>query len=101
MVTKQENNHKKKNGKVAVTFSMPTIEGCENLCLVGDFNEWNPTVHVMRRNDDGLWSLTVELEPEREYQFRYCGGEGLWHNDPAADAYVPNPYGSDNSVVRT
>ena len=80
---------------------MPAIDGCESLCLVGDFNEWNPTLHAMRRNDDGSWSATLELEPVREYQFRYCGGEAVWYNDPAADAYVPNPYGSENSVVRT
>ena len=100
MDTKQKNN-KRKNGKVRVTFAVPAIDGCESLCLVGDFNEWNPTLHAMHRNDDGSWSLTLELEPGREYQYRYCTGGGIWHTDPAADAYAPNPYGSDNSVVRT
>lgn len=100
MVTKQKNHREKKNDKVQATFTMPAIDGCESLCLVGDFNAWDQTLHAMHRNDDGSWSLTLELEAGRDYQFRYCGGDGTWHNDPAADAYVPNPYGSDNSVVR-
>ena len=96
MVTKQE-----ANGKVQVTFTMPAIEGCESLYLLGDFNEWNAMAHPMQHAEDGTWSLTLELEPSREYQFRYCGGDGIWHNDLTTDAYIPNPYGSDNSVVRT
>ena len=96
MLTKQE-----QNDTVRVTFAMPALEGCDRLCLVGDFNDWNATAHPMQRNDDGSWSLTLELEPGREYQFRYCAGDGAWHNDPAADAYVANPFGSENSVVRT
>jgi len=89
------------NGKVQVTFVMPAMEACDCLNLVGDFNEWKETAHPLERKEDGSWSLTLELEPEREYQFRYCGSDGAWHNDPAADAYVANPYGSDNSVVST
>lgn len=95
MITKQD-----AEGKVRVTFTLPAIEGCEGLCLAGEFNEWNEASHPMQHNEDGSWTLTLELEPGREYQFRYCGG-GVWHNDPAADAHMPNPYGSENSVVRT
>ncbi len=96
MLTKQE-----KNGRVRVTFTMPAIEGCDSLCLVGDFNDWNETSHPMQRIDDGSWSLTLELEPGRDYQFRYYANDGAWHDDPAADVFVSNPFGSDNSVVRT
>ncbi len=85
----------KKNGKVRATFTMPA----DGLYLVGEFNEWNQTAHPMQRADDGTWSLALELEPGRDYQYRYRTDTGVWHNDPAADAYVPNPYGSDNSVV--
>ena len=89
------------NGNVQVTFVVPAMEGCDCLSLVGEFNEWNDTVHPLQHKEDGSWSLTLELEPEREFEFRYYGSDGAWHNDPAADAYVANPYGSDNSVVST
>jgi 1,4-alpha-glucan branching enzyme len=88
-------------GRVQVTFTIPAMEGCECLYLVGDFNVWNAAAHPMQRNEEGNWELTLELEPGREYQYRYRTDVGQWHNDPAADDYVPNPHGSENSVVRT
>ena len=51
-----------------------------------------------RRRDRGL---TLTLDPEREYQFRYLVNGTSWQNDAAADKYVPNAYGDDNSVVVT
>jgi 1,4-alpha-glucan branching enzyme len=96
MLTKKE-----KKGKVQVTFAMPAIEGCESLYLVGEFNEWNETDHPMQRADNGSWLLALDLEAGREYQYRYRTDDGVWHTDPAADAYVPNAFGSDNSVVST
>ncbi len=54
----------------------------------------------MRRQQDGSWSATLELDPGREYEFRYLVDGKSWVNDDAADAYVPNPFGGDNSVVR-
>lgn len=97
MVTKKH----EADGRVSVTFSMPAIEGCDCLFLVGDFNAWNVAAHPMQHNEDGTWALTLELESGREYQYRYYAADGIWHNDSAADAYIPNSHGSDNSVVRT
>ncbi len=96
MVTKQPET----GGRVRVTFSMPAIEGCECLYLVGDFNDWSEATHPMQRGEDGSWSLMLELAPGREYQYRYRTADGVWLNDPAADAYAPNPHGSNNSIVR-
>lgn len=91
----------KKGRKTHVTFTMPAIEGCDCLYLVGEFNNWNGDAHQMQCKDGGTWSLTLNLAPGRSYQYRYLAGNGAWHNDPAADAYIPNPYGSDNSIVNT
>ena len=96
MITKQA-----ADGMVRVTFMMPAIEGCECLYLVGDFNAWNEVAHPMQPGEEGAWQLTLELEPGREYQYRYRTDTGAWHDDPAADAHVPNPHGSENSVVKT
>lgn len=92
---------RKRNGKVRVRFTMPSMDGCACLYLVGDFNEWSETAHPMQRADDGAWSLLLELERDRDYQYRYRTADGVWHNDWKADAYVPNPYDSENSVVST
>ena len=99
MVVKEKRN-KKENGKVLVTFAMPAMDGCNCLYLVGKFNGLNESVYRMQLADDGTWSLALELEPGREYQYRYRTDKGVWHNDPIANGYIPNPDGSDSSVVR-
>jgi hypothetical protein len=53
----------------------------------------------MRRDADGGFSLTIELEPGRAYRFRYLLDGDRWENDWAADAYVPNEFGADDSLV--
>lgn len=85
-------------GKAKVTFTMPALEDVDALYLVGDFNNWSINSHPMERSADGTWSLTVPLAPG-SYQFRYYDNKNQWHNDWAADAYVPNQYGGDNSIV--
>ena len=72
----------RKHGKVQVTFMMPAIEGCGCLYLVGKFNEWNESVYRMQCADDGTWSLTLELEPGHEYQYRFRTLDGTWLSDP-------------------
>ncbi len=81
MVTKQ-NINKGKSQKLRVTFVMPAINGCECLYLVGKFDEWPESVYRMQRADDGTWSLVLELECGREYQYRYRTDTGTWHASP-------------------
>jgi len=83
MVTVQKNT-RRKVGKVRVTFTMPAMDGCDCLYLVGRFNEWNESVYRMQRADDGTWSLTLELESGREFQYRFRTNDGRWLNDPFA-----------------
>lgn len=89
-----------KNG-ARVTFILPAEEEVESVYLVGDFNAWNPEANPLIRNRTGMWQATLDLEPNREYQFRYLVNQSIWRNDDAADGHASNPYGSDNSVVRT
>jgi hypothetical protein len=90
----------KKNNVTKVTFALPVeVEG-DTIHLMGEFNDWQ-TSHALRRHKKGNWRVTVDLEPGSEYQFRYLVDEQRWLNDPEADAYSPNPYGEENSVVIT
>ena len=82
MITIHENTTGK-NGKVRVTFSMPVIDRCERLYLVGWFGEWDESVYPMERTPRGEWSLTLELEPGCTYQYRFRTLDGRWLNDPA------------------
>ena len=95
MITKR----KLGRGKVRVTFSMPPLDDVTQLNLVGDFNDWSITETPLKLGADGQWSTAISLEEGRDYQFRYLANGLEWHNDWAADAYTPNEYGTDNSVV--
>jgi hypothetical protein len=54
----------------------------------------------LKRRKDGSFSLTVSLPTGRHYRFRYFVDGKRWENDFAADDYSPNPFGSDDSVVK-
>ena len=85
-----------------VTFTLPKMAAthANSVSLVGDFNNWSGNAHPMKKLESGDFTATVELEPGREYQFRYLIDGSRWENDWNADKYVRSPFGdSDNSVV--
>ena len=82
-----------------VTFELPSQAVAKNVALCGEFNEWNPTKHAMKRRRDGSFSLAVSLKPGEEYRYRYLLDGEKWENDWAADRYVPNTFGTEDSVV--
>jgi 1,4-alpha-glucan branching enzyme len=88
-----------RQGKVRVTFTMPKAEFVERLHIVGDFNNWSVSATPMTREPDGSWTVALTLEGGRKYTFRYFGDGETWLNDWAADEYVPNEFGGENSVV--
>lgn len=80
-------------------FQVPEKQADE-ICLVGDFNSWDTTATPMRKNRNGF-SATLDLEPGREYQFRYLIDGERWENDDGADAIVPSPFpDAENSVIQ-
>ncbi len=84
-----------------VAFYTPAAIEAETVMLVGDFNDWDEEATPMEALKDGRFKVTLELEPNTEYQFRYLINGAEWHNDWEADKYAPNPYSGDNSVVVT
>ena len=85
-----------------VTLRLPRIAApdAKNVCIVGDFNNWSVYANPMKRLKNGGYTITLELKPGKEYQFRYLIDESKWENDWNADKYVKSPFGdSDNSVI--
>lgn len=83
-----------------VTFHLPEDVEAKEACVVGEFNNWDQNATPLKKSR-GVWKASVELEQGREYQFRYLVNGSEWHNDDAADRYVPNNVDGDNSVVVT
>ena len=92
--------HYSKTGNYCrVTFKYHPQISAETAVLCGEFNNWATDSHPMRRLKDGSFSATVSLQAKQSYRFRYLLDGERWENDPEASSYVPNDYGSDDSVV--
>lgn len=90
-----------KNDKVKVTFSLPYSEGQSPVAVVGDFNQWNETSHRLAKRSNGTCSVSVVLEPNQRYRFRYYSADGRWFNDEAADGYEVGEHASENCILLT
>jgi 1,4-alpha-glucan branching enzyme len=67
--------------------------------IAGDFNNWSLSAHPMKRQKNGAFMATLDLEAGREYQFRYVLDQRTWENDPEADRFVPTPFGDGHNGV--
>ncbi|RTZ98135.1 MAG: glycoside hydrolase [Deltaproteobacteria bacterium] len=86
--------------KVTFRLSRRMAGSAAHVHLVGEFNQWNILANPMKPLKKGGFTLTLDLEPGREYQFRYLIDQVRWENDDRADKYVATPFGDcDNSVV--
>jgi 1,4-alpha-glucan branching enzyme len=67
---------------------------------MGEFNNWALFSTPMKKLKSGAFTTTLDLEPGREYQFRYLLDKKIWENDRDTDKSVFSPYGdSENSVI--
>ena len=89
------------NGSCNVTFRLPkeAAHGAKVVTIVGDFNNWNVTESQMKKLKNGDFKATIKLHRDKEYKFRYFIDGTRWENDWCADKYVPNAFGSDDSLV--
>lgn len=87
--------------KVKVTFELPA-NGAARVSVVGDFNSWDKDATLLKKRQKGeMFAGSINLPVGQKYQFRYWIDGTRWENDWAADDYVPNGFGEDNSVLNT
>jgi Glycogen recognition site of AMP-activated protein kinase len=67
-----------------VKFSLPESEDPSNVSVVGSFNDWTPGAHLFTE-DQGEWSVIIEVPYGHEVHFRYLGDGGRWFDDPDAE----------------
>jgi 1,4-alpha-glucan branching enzyme len=86
-----------KTKPVKVAFTLPAEINANQVTLCGEFNDWSPGTKLTR-SGDGSWQTTLALAPGA-YRYRYLIDDTRWENAWDADDYVPNPYGTDDSVM--
>lgn len=65
--------------------------------LVGDFNDWDPAAHPMKKVPDGAWCLTIELKHgHHRYAFLV---DGVLTLDPRAQGITRNEKGERVSLL--
>jgi 1,4-alpha-glucan branching enzyme len=85
--------------KVGFKLSKEKAAGAVKANLVGDFNNWNVASDEMTSLKDGSFSVSMDLETGRNYQFRYLLDGTTWVNDDAADAYEASGFGDAQNAV--
>ena len=86
---------KKKVKRQRISFSFESLEAKE-VNLVGNFNNWNPKKHPMKKDDNGKWTKAVILPPGK-YEYKFLV-DGQWKQDPQNDRICPNNFGTYNNV---
>lgn len=67
------------------------------VCVAGSFNDWNPSATPLVSLGGGKWLRLLWLPPG-QYEYLFVA-DGVWFFDPHAPDYVPNVYGTMNSVI--
>jgi hypothetical protein len=86
-----------------VTFKIPAEIGInyKKANILGSFNNWNYTSDRMKKLvKDGSFSIVLDLEINKEYEFKYLLDDKVWLNETSADKQVTTHFGdSSNSIV--
>ena len=85
-----------RDGSVRVTFALPASEPPGAVSVVGDFNNWDPFAHPLRKRSNGTRSTVVTVAPGSTLRFRYLAEGGMWFDDDSA--YVADGHGATISV---
>ena len=88
---------KKKIKRRKISFSFESSDAKE-VILMGDFNNWNPKKHPMKKDDNGKWTKAVLLPPG-QYEYKFLV-DGQWKEDPQNDRIRPNKFGTYNNVFK-
>lgn len=84
--------------KGQVVFVYTPVAPVKKVCVVGDFNGWDPNARRMARfPKDGTYRARISLAPGR-YEYKLVV-DGEWVLDVDTGEQATNPYGTKNSVL--
>ena len=90
------NRYSAKNIAKPVNFLCVAPEAKE-VFLIGDFNDWHPTAHPMKRQPDGAWQIHLPLNHgHHHYRFLVDGKPVL---DPHASGVARDHEGHKASLI--
>ena len=69
-----------------------------SVAIVGDFNDWEEGGSPLRREEKGVWAITIPLAPGR-YHYTFVVDGTQWVADPFAPRTLEDDFGRPNSVI--
>jgi 1,4-alpha-glucan branching enzyme len=81
--------------KATVAFTTQAKKGATKAILKGEWDNWKAC--AMKKNMNGTFSATVNIDLGKSYQFGYSIDE-IWTHDTDLPL-VTSPFGTDNSIL--
>jgi len=81
--------------KVKFSFNLDNAEKVE---IVGLNSDWQNAI-IMSKKKDGTFTADINLPKESKHEFRYIVNGSEWMNEPEADGFPPNEFGTANSLL--
>ncbi|MBK9213096.1 MAG: isoamylase early set domain-containing protein [Saprospiraceae bacterium] len=72
----------------------------ESVAVCGDFNAWDKSALILKKQKDGSFKGAIELPAGKEFQFRYLINNEIWTNEVDADGLVYNGIVDYNSIIK-
>ena len=94
MEKRAKETQKESSRNVAFTFRAPETT---EVFLAGEFNGWDTSFLLMKKDRAGVWRTTVKLLPGR-YEYKFFV-DNVWAEDVPGLETVPNPLGTHNFVI--
>jgi 1,4-alpha-glucan branching enzyme len=83
------------DGFVRITFTLPADEPDGAVSVVGNFNDWDPFAHPLRKRANRTRSAAVTVPAGSTLHFRYLAEGGRWFDDET----VTVPDGEDVAIT--
>ncbi len=83
---------------VTVTMNFYAPEA-HHVAVAGTFNKWKVDADVLKKADNGYWTINIPLKPGT-YTYMFVVDGKAWVADPNAQLYDDDGFGGKNSVVR-
>lgn len=70
-----------------------------SVALAGDFNNWDATNSLLKRDESGFWLADIETPESGKYHYKFVIDGQRWIEDPNNGLKAPDNYGGLNSVL--
>ncbi len=81
--------------ELKITLYLPEAQ---SVALVGDFNGWNKSNLLLKKDENGFWAIRIPLE-QGYYQYQLLVNGDNWVLDPNNKTQVEDGFGGVNSAV--